>query len=212
MPEKKSNEKETKKRKRPVIWIIFSLISLFMAAVIVLGLANLFVVFRGSHIKDGFEGENYDCILVLGAGLNPDGTPSAMLADRLDVAIDLYEKGVSKVILLSGDRTDKKDYDEVRAMEEYCLDRGIPAEAIEKDTEGFSTYDSINNLKRNGKYKNIVIVTQKYHLYRAVFISEKLGISADGADAALNKYSGQGARSIREIFARTKDFFMVFFK
>ena len=125
MPEKKSNEKETKKRKRPVIWIIFSLISLFMAAVIVLGLANLFVIFRGSHIKDGFEGENYDCILVLGAGLNPDGTPSAMLADRLDVAIDLYEKGVSKVILLSGDRTDKKDYDEVRAMEEYCLENGV---------------------------------------------------------------------------------------
>ena len=212
MPEKKSNGKETKKRKRPLTWILFSLFLLFMAAVIVFGLTNLLVIFGGSHIKDDFEGKTYDCILVLGAGLYPDGTPSEMLADRLDVAIGLYEKGVSNVILLSGDRSDERNYDEVGAMEKYCLDRGVPAEAIETDGEGFSTYDSINNVKRNGKYKNIVIVTQKYHLYRAVFIAEKLGFSADGADAALKKYSGQSARGFREFGARTKDFFKVFFK
>ena len=190
----------------------FSFIALLLTAVIVLGLTNLLVIFRGSRIKDDFDGRTYDCILVLGAGLYSDGTPSDMLADRLDVAIGLYERGVSKVILLSGDRFNEKDYDEVGAMEKYCLDRGVPAEAIETDGEGYSTYDSINNLKRNGKYKNIVIVTQKYHLYRAVFIAEKLGISADGADAALKKYSGQGARGFREFCARTKDFFKVFFK
>lgn len=183
-----------------------------MAAVIVFGLTNLLVIFGGSHIKDEFEGKTYDCILVLGAGLYPDRTPSDMLADRLDVAIGLYEKGVSKVIVLSGDRSHERDYDEVGAMEKYCLDRGIPQEAIEIDAEGFSTYDSMNNLKRNGKYKNIVIVTQKYHLYRAVYIAEKLEISADGADATLAKYSGQSARGFREFGARTKDFFKVFFK
>ena len=212
MPKKTKNVEKAKKGKRPIACILFSLIALLLATVIVFGLTNLLVIFGGSHIKSDFEGKKYDCILVLGAGLYPDGTPSDMLADRLDVAIDLYEKGTSKVILLSGDRSDERNYDEVSAMARYCLERGIPSEAIEMDGEGYSTYDSVNNVKKNGRYKNIVIVTQKYHLYRAIYIAEKLDVSADGANASLNKYSGQGARGLREFGARTKDFFKVFFK
>lgn len=212
MPEKTSNGSKNKKGKKPLIWMAFSLIALLLSVVIVFGLTNLLVIFGGSHIKNDFEGKRYDCILVLGAGLYPDGTPSEMLADRLDMAIDLYKKGVSEVIVLSGDRSDERNYDEVGAMERYCLEKGVPAEAIEIDGQGYSTYESIRNLKNGGKYKNTVIVTQKYHLYRAIYIAEKLDVSADGANATLKKYSGQGARGFREFGARTKDFFKVFFK
>ena len=212
MPENTNNSSPPKKSKKTFIWVMFSLIALLLSTVIVFGLTNLLILFGGNHIKSDFEGKRYDCILVLGAGLYPDGSPSDMLADRLNVAIDLYEKGVSEVIVLSGDRSEDLNYDEVGAMKKYCLDRGIPAEAIEMDGKGYSTYESITNLKNSGKYKNIVIVTQKYHLYRAIYIAEKLGISADGANSTLKKYSGQGARGIREIGARTKDFFKVFFE
>lgn len=212
MSGKTKNAEKAKKGKRPIAVVLFSLIALITAAVIVFGLTNLLVIFGGSHIKSDFEGKRYDCILVLGAGLRSDGSPSDILADRLDVAVGLYEKGVSDVILLSGDRSYEKNYDEVGAMVKYCLDKGVPAEAIDTDFEGFSTYESISNVKKNGKYKDIVIVTQKYHLYRAIYIAEKLDISADGANATLRKYGGQGARGFREFGARTKDFFKVFFK
>ena len=153
---------------------------------------------------------NYDCILVLGAGLRSDGTPSDMLADRLKVACALYESGASSIIILSGDRSGQ-DYDEVTAMRTYLQNMGVPSDAMIDDGEGYSTYESVYNLKAEDKYDSVVIVTQKSHLYRAMYIAEEMGFDADGADAALRGYSGQIYRDLREIAARTKDFFMVEF-
>lgn len=171
-------------------------------------IANMSVIGVHENICGDFSGQKYDCILVLGAGLRSDGSPSDMLADRLDVAIELYEKGVSKVIILSGDRSGE-DYDEVSSMVRYCLAAGVPEEAIVEDGKGYSTYESIYNTKIDGSYKKILVVTQRYHLYRAMYIAEKMGLEADGADAALRSYRGQLFREVREIAARTKDFFMV---
>ena len=201
-----------KKKRAPFVWILFSVITLLVAIALVFGLTNLLVFLGGNNIENDFEGKKYDCILVLGAGLYPDGTPSDMLADRLTVAIDLYKKGVSDTVVLSGDRSDSENYDEVSAMEKYCIERGIPAEAIVKDEVGYSTYESMLNLSRMGKYKSVVVVTQRYHLYRALYIAERMELSAVGADATLSDYSGQGSRSFREFGARTKDFFKVLFK
>ena len=170
--------------------------------------ANASVLGVSDSIRDEFGGEQYDCILVLGAGLRSDGSPSDMLADRLDVAIKLYNDGVSDVILLSGDCSGE-DYDEVSSMEAYCIAFGVPSDAIVKDGKGYSTYESILNTKNSGKYEKILVVTQKYHLFRALYIAKEMGLSVDGADAALRQYRGQIFREIREVAARTKDFFMV---
>lgn len=188
---------------------ILLVVAILLGAICVVPIAcNVTVLSVYKNIRKDFSGEQYDCILVLGAGLRPDGSPSDMLSDRLDVAIELYNEGVSDVILLSGDHS-SFDYNEVEAMENYCLEHDIPLSSIIKDGKGYSTYESMLNLKNEGKYKKIVIVTQKYHLYRAVYIAEKLGFDAHGADAALRTYRGQIIRDLREVAARTKDVFMI---
>ena len=188
---------------------VFLVLVIFLGAICVVPVAcNLSVLGVYQNIREEFGEQKYDCILVLGAGLRADGSPSDMLSDRLDVAIDLWYDGVSDVIILSGDHS-SFDYNEVSAMAEYCYDRGIPESAIIKDGRGFSTYESVKNLKDEGIYQNIVIVTQKYHLYRAIYLAEKMGITAHGADAALRSYRGQFLRDIREVAARTKDVFMI---
>lgn len=156
-------------------------------------------------------GGGYDCILVLGAGLRPDRTPSDMLADRLSVAIELYEAGYSDTVLLSGDCSPDKYYDEVAAMKAFCLEEGVREEDIVCDNFGFSTYESLYNAASAEKYGKIIIVTQEYHLYRAVYIAKKLGIEAYGVSSDLRGYSGQIQRDVREIFARAKDFYKSIF-
>ena len=201
-----------KKAKRiiiPIVSVLLALVLLIGLAVSVLALTNLSVIFVGSDMVDRSEGKKYDCILVLGAGVRSDGSPSDMLADRLDVAVDLYTSGVSDVIVLSGDRDDAEEYDEVTAMANYCLSVGVPEADIVRDEKGFSTYESMYNLNELDEYETVVVVTQKYHLYRAVYIAEKMGFEAVGADAATRRYRGQLYRDIREVAARTKDFFLV---
>lgn len=148
---------------------------------------------------------NADCIIVLGAGVRADGTPSPMLKDRLLEGIALYELGVSDRLLMSGDNT-KKGYDEVNTMKQYAIDHGVPSEHIFMDHAGISTYDSIYRAKEIFQAEKIIIVTQEYHLYRALYISESLGIEAYGVPADPVIYAGQELREIREVIARTKDF------
>ena len=146
-----------------------------------------------------------DCILILGAGVR-NGKPTPMLRDRLLTGIELYEKGTAKKIIMSGDHG-SSDYDEVNTMRLFAVERGVPEEDIFMDHAGFSTYDSVYRAKKVFEAKSIIIVSQKYHLYRALYISEKLGVKACGVSANLNKYGGQLKREIREILARDKDFF-----
>ena len=148
---------------------------------------------------------NADCIIVLGAGVRADGTPSPMLKDRLLEGIALYELGVSDRLLMSGDNT-KKGYDEVNTMKQYAIDHGVPSEHIFMDHAGISTYDSIYRAMEIFQADKIIIVTQEYHLYRALYISESLGIEAYGVPADPVIYAGQELREIREVIARTKDF------
>jgi SanA protein len=148
---------------------------------------------------------NADCIIVLGAGVRADGTPSPMLKDRLLEGIALYELGVSDRLLMSGDNT-KKGYDEVNTMKQYAIDHGVHSEHIFMDHAGISTYDSIYRAMEIFQADKIIIVTQEYHLYRALYISESLGIEAYGVPADPVIYAGQELREIREVIARTKDF------
>jgi vancomycin permeability regulator SanA len=153
---------------------------------------------------------DYDCIIVLGAGIWGD-KPSPMLQDRLDEAIKLYEAGIAPKIIMSGDNG-REGYDEVNVMKDYAINKGIPSEDIFMDHAGFSTYESIYRAKEIFKVEKAIIVTQKYHLYRALHIGNKLGINVTGVGADPRKYSGQIFRELREILARNKDFIQAIFK
>lgn len=151
-----------------------------------------------------------DCILVLGAGIWGD-KPSPMLEDRLNEAISLYKNGVSSKIIMSGDHG-KTDYDEVNTMKNYAIQQGIPSKDIFMDHAGFSSYESMFRAKEIFGANKIVIVTQKYHLYRSIYIARQLGIEAYGVGADPRKYVGETYREIREILARDKDFIKCIFK
>lgn len=148
-----------------------------------------------------------DCVLVLGAGVRDDGSPSHMLEDRLKTGVALYDSGAAPKLLMSGDHG-RKDYNEVSVMKEFALERGIASEDIFMDHAGFSTYESLYRARDVFQANTIVIVSQGYHLHRALYIAQSLGIDAVGVSADLRTYAGQSMRDIREIAARTKDFFM----
>ena len=155
--------------------------------------------------------EDVDCILVLGCLVKDDGVPSDMLADRLKRGIELYEQGAAPKILMSGDHG-RADYDEVNAMKRVAVDAGVPSSDVFLDHAGFSTYESVYRAKAVFGADKIIIVTQEYHLYRALFIAERLGVEAYGVNADLRAYRGQTSRDVREILARCKDFGNTIFK
>lgn len=195
--------------KRLIKWGILMVLIL---TIIIFGI-NFYVKISTNKLiinSDSKKLDNSDCVLVLGAGIW-DNEPSPMLKDRLDVAIGLYnDKKVSKIIM-SGDHT-KENYDEVNVMKKYAIDRGVKSEDIFMDHAGVSTYDSIYRAKNIFKANKIIIVTQKYHLYRSLYIAKRLNIEAYGVQATQKKYSGDFAREVREILARDKDFIKSMFK
>lgn len=149
--------------------------------------------------------KDIDCIIVLGCQVKADGTPSHMLSDRLDRSIELYNLGVAPKIIMSGDHG-RAEYDEVNTMKQYAVDTGIPSSDVFMDHAGFSTYETMYRAKEIFGVKKAVIVTQKYHLYRALYIAKQLGIEAYGVSADYRTYFGQFKREIREVLARCKDF------
>ena len=146
-----------------------------------------------------------DCILVLGAGVRADGSPSHMLTDRLIVGIGLYRDGKAPKLLMSGDHG-QEEYDEVNTMKAYAVADGIPPEDVFMDHAGFSTYESLIRARDVFGVKRVIIVTQEYHLYRALWLADALGLEAVGVSADLRTYIGQSVRETREVLARCKDF------
>lgn len=149
---------------------------------------------------------NADAILVLGAAVRPDGSPSNMLRDRLDDGIALYKRGAAPKIIMSGDNG-TASYNEVAVMKQYAVDHGVPAEDIFCDHAGFSTYESMYRAKHVFGVEKLIVATQTYHLYRALYAAQGLGMEAIGVPCDTIEYSGQLLRDIREVPARTKDFF-----
>ncbi len=149
--------------------------------------------------------QDVDCIIVLGCLVLEDGTPSNILKDRLDTAVELYKKGVAPKIIMSGDHS-SEEYNEVASMKNYAVDAGVPSEDVFMDHAGFSTYETMYRAKEIFGAEKVVIVTQKYHLYRSVYIAEKFGMEAYGvaSDYELDES--------REILARCKDFMTTIFK
>lgn len=182
--------------------------------IIILLIINFSVILKSKNkIKKAEEIKNIkdiECILILGAGIRGD-KPTFMLEDRLLTGISLYKKGIAPKIIMSGDHG-KVDYDEVNLMKKYAIEKGVPSEDIFMDHAGFSSYESIYRAKEIFKIQKMIIVTQKYHLYRALYIAESFKIQAYGVSSNLRKYHGQLKREIREVIARDKDFVKSKFK
>ncbi len=191
--------------KKLIKYLIIFLIGIFL----ILGGINLIVILTTKDkiitFEDATKLKNIDCILILGAGIRGN-YPSPMLEDRLLQGINLYEQNVSPKILVSGDHM-SKDYDEVNVMKDYLVGNLVPSQDVFMDHAGISTYDSIYRVKKIFQAKNIVIVTQQYHLYRALYIAKKLNVTAYGVSSNQRKYTNQKIRELREILARFKDFF-----
>ncbi|MBQ2806238.1 MAG: YdcF family protein [Clostridia bacterium] len=152
-----------------------------------------------------------DYLLVLGTGLEADGTPADRLHDRVLTAVRLHEAGLDATLLMSGDNQ-HPDYDEISAMVTLALQMGENEADIEMDRLGLSTRESVARARELYGAKRIVIVTQQYHLYRSLYIAEQLGLDAYGVPADLrNSYRGMAYRQVREVAARCKDFVLTLF-
>ena len=145
-----------------------------------------------------------DCILVLGAGVREDGSPSLMLRERIETGVSLYRSGAAPKLLMSGDHG-TKGYDEVNCMKSEALARDVPVEDIFLDHAGFSTYESVYRAKAIFQAQKAVIVTQAYHLPRALYVARALGLDAVGVACDTQRYFGQLYRDARELLARDKD-------
>ena len=195
-------------KKKVIRIILIVLLCLAVTTAAVFGL-NAYVKSVGrSRIittHEAAEINDTDCTLVLGCLVKDGGNPSDMLADRLTRGIELYNAGAAPKLLMSGDHG-QTDYNEVEAMKQYAINSGIASSDIFMDHAGFSTYESIYRAKEIFGADKIIIVTQEYHLYRALYITKALGIEAYGVASDYHTYGGQSVRELREILARVKDF------
>ena len=203
------------KKKRLLIALLLAFMILAMIGCVTVWAVNAHVKSVGkSRMITADEAttlKDVDCIVVLGCFVRDNGIPSDMLADRLQRGIELYKQGSAPKMIMSGDHG-RKSYDEVNTMKQVAIDAGVPSSDVFMDHAGFSTYESIYRAKEIFEADKIVIVTQEYHLYRALYIAEKLGIEAYGVNADLHTYLGQTSRDIREVLARCKDFLTTIFK
>jgi vancomycin permeability regulator SanA len=146
-------------------------------------------------------------VIVFGAGLAPGGTPSAVLAQRLDTAIALWEAGKAQEVLVSGDNSDRF-HDETRAMRRYLLQRGLPETAVRGDSSGLSTYDSCVRAFTVFNVRRALLVTQRFHLPRALYIANSVGMDAWGV-AADEGLPSTRRYAVRETFSRVLALAMV---
>lgn len=146
-----------------------------------------------------------DCVIVPGAQVFADGTPSQMLQDRLDLALLYYNSGKTNRILVSGDNG-QVDYNEVIVMRNYLLGQGVPIEAIFLDHAGFDTYDTMYRARDIFLVTKAVVVTQEFHLLRALYIGQRLGLEVYGLASDPRIYAGADYYRLREYFARVKAF------
>ena len=195
-----------------------------MLRITVITASVLFVVFIGVNLGMIIYGNSYvyplseiseigdaDCIIVLGAAVYDDGSMSYPLRQRVEMGERLYKSGISERILVSGDHS-RENYDEVNVMKAALEDSGISSQVIFTDHAGFDTYDSMYRAKEIFKAKKVVIVTQRFHLPRAIFIARSLGLDAYGVAADEDGRYFNLKTEARELFARPKYIFDAIFK
>ncbi|MCI9564434.1 MAG: DUF218 domain-containing protein [Eubacterium sp.] len=202
----KNNKKDKKNMLiRCLFWLIFAAVIMTLTVVGI----NLYIVIKEkSRMISLEEASDFeaDCIVVLGAGIRDDGSPTWMLEDRIKIGDKLYQNHAADKIIMSGDHG-RENHDEVNTMKKYAINEGIPSEDIFMDHAGFETYDSLYRARDIFGAKKVIIVTQEYHLYRALYIADRLGLEARGVTADLRFYSKKMVYwKFREYLARVKSF------
>ncbi len=203
--------------KKKILISFFSFAGLCVAVCILIIAVNIYIVnttntqiYSHKEISQ-IPKSDYDCVIVLGAGVRADNSVSDILRDRLDTSIMVYNSGLISKILMSGDHG-RENYDEVNVMKKYAIDAGIDSSNVFMDHAGFSTYETIYRARDIFDVDKALIVTQKYHLHRALYIAKSLGLEAIGVSADLHNYRYQTQRDIREYAARVKEFFNLLIK
>jgi SanA protein len=191
------------RRRRVLFWSLIALGILVVLAGLAVLVPNL-IITQGAKpyiVQSPEDAPHAQCAIVLGARVYSDGTPSPMLADRLDTGIKLYELDKVDKLLLSGDHG-QTTYDEVNAMLDYVLARGVPDEDVFIDHAGFGTYDTMYRARDVFQVESALVVTQDFHLSRAVYTARRLGLDAIGVVADLQTYRDEAPNAAREILAR----------
>ena len=182
--------KKPRSKKKIIISVLCVLLALAVLTPCAINAAVMISASKYIISADEAAGRETDCVLVLGARVNSNGTLSHMLEDRMSTGVDLYQAGAGKKILASG----------------------VDPDDVFLDHAGFSTYESMYRARDVFEVKSTIVVTQKYHLYRAVYNARRLGIDAYGVAADKRVYGKPVYNFVRESLARCKDFFMCIFK
>lgn len=184
---------------------------LAIACIIVVGGVNAWVVLSTKADVRSLDemlvrdpSERADCIVVLGASVYADGSLSPILENRVDAAIELYNQGLASTIIMSGDGREA-NYDEPSAMKRYAVERGVPAADVCCDPGGYHTYDTMWRVANVYRAESCLVVTQEYHLYRAVFDAHGVGLDAVGVVSDEGTYEDQLWYDMREIAGRVQD-------
>ncbi len=189
------------------------LIKIILAGVLAIALINLWVIVsQHRYVKDLDEIKDMDCdcVLVLGAGVWGD-EPSPLLRDRIIMGVRSFEAADADYILMTGDNL-YDDYNEPAVMTDYAIRLGADGDKIRQDRYGLRTYDSMWRARNVFECNKIIVVTQSYHISRALYIARGLGMEAYGVTSDLDWYGGNPWYFTREIAARVKEFFYMFVK
>ena len=184
-----------------LLWLIIVTVAI---PIIATGYINLATI--GDRYRALAQIPHEDVAIVFGAGLSADGTPSPMLADRVASAVELYQSGRIHKLLMTGDNS-TISYNEVVAMKRFAHDLGVPTQDITLDYAGFSTYESCYRAHQVFDVHRAVVITQNYHLPRAVYTCRQLGIEAVGlgtADREIYGLRGMIPYLLREMLANVK--------
>ncbi len=198
------SKKQQRKTRKNTLFVISILMLILCILILVTTSSIYFYVYCSGndsiyHSIDDVEPK--PVAIVFGAGYYESGKLSAILQDRVDTAIRLYKKGKVKKILMTGANNTSK-YDEPSAMKRYAVSMSIPKDDIVLDYAGFRTYDSLYRARDIFMVKSAILVTQRYHLYRALYTAKKLGIDAIGMQSDMRRY-------LREDWYKTREFFAI---
>jgi SanA protein len=168
-------------------------------------------VYSQSLIRSVESVEPAPVAIVFGAGLTRSGEPTPVLRDRVQTAVDLYFAGKVEKLLMSGDNR-TLDYNEPGAMRDYAIGLGVPEEDIILDYAGRRTYDTCYRARHIFGVEQAILVTQNFHLPRALFTCSAFGIQSSGVSADLRTYSRRSMEfwQIREVAATSQAFIDVY--
>lgn len=187
-----------RRRRRPLLVALLAVA--FAGCGVTAGSALWVSALASGHLFDPEDVPERPVAIVFGSQVNPDGAPSAVLADRLDAARNLYQAGKVRAILVTGDNG-QVEYDEVDPMRAWLVERGVPANRVVGDYAGFDTYSSCVRAVKIFGVREAVLVTQAYHLTRAVAVCRRIGMNAVGARAGT---AGVSPGTLRQLAIRDK--------